>query len=469
MYFKFKCPHCEKSLKVREELAGRKCACPYCKGSVRIPQTIVTEPSESESIGAGFPKIDIDVSVSPRGKGAKLSAKDKRRSSSPEKTAGAVGDWTDSSNVSLVRSGLIGGGASVAFLFVVFVLHSLKFDFINLFWGWVQAVTILLFFWSLAILVLKWEKLKRQRESMLLDVLPTELSKEITVDSLDKFEAHVHGLPGEPGESYLINRVIRGLEHFRVRKNAAETATMMESQSAIDSNTVASSYTIVKVFIWAMPIMGFIGTVIGVSYAVSSLGGSLENASDISVVKDSLNKVFEGLGTAFDTTLLALVLSLFVKIPASTLQKNEEDLVTWVDEYCNENLLKRLNDGREGVVEQERGFDPAVFHKAANEAMAAHQSEWKAQMEEMSRVAGQLQDTLTGLGGRAGDIQQQMSKSINGASKAVRDHFAGIERGLSGLNDVLERLGEQQVVIRQVKPRRRWFSRRRDNVIEVED
>ncbi len=363
----------------------------------------------------------------------------------------------------------MGGVATVAFLFLIFICVQADLGFTGLFWGWVQALTLLLFFWSLAILVLKWKKLKRQRDSMLLDVLPTELSKEITVDSLDKFHAHVHSLPGEPGESYLINRAIRGLEHFRVRRNAAETVTMMESQSAIDANTVASSYTIVKVFIWAMPIMGFIGTVIGVSYAVASLGGSLENASDISVVKESLNKVFEGLGTAFDTTLLALILSLFVKIPASALQKNEEDLVTWVDEYCNENLLKRLNDGREGAGEQEKEFDPAVFHKAADEAMAAHQTEWKAQMDEMGRVAGQLQETLTGLGERAQDIQKQMASSIDGTSKAVKNNFAGIERGLSGLNDVLERLGEQQVVIRQVKPRRRWFSRRRDNVIEVEE
>jgi hypothetical protein len=333
-----------------------------------------------------------------------------------------------------------------------------------LFWdrGWVPFVLTLLLCWSIAILVLKWRKLVRQRESMLLDVLPTELSKEITVDSLDKFEEHVRGLPGEPGESFLINRVIRGLETFRVRQNAAETVTMMELQSAIDANTVASSYTIVKVFIWALPIMGFIGTVIGVSSAVASLGGSLESASDISAVKESLNAVFAGLGTAFDTTLLALVLSLIVKIPASALQKAEEDLVTWVDEYCNENLLKRLNDGREGAGGGESGSDadPATVRRAVQSVMSAYQDEWKAQLAAMQDVADDLQATLRGLGNHAESIQQQMAASINGTSQAVEEHFAGLERGLSGLNTVLQRLGEQQVVVQQVeKPRRRWFRR----------
>jgi biopolymer transport protein ExbB/TolQ/phage FluMu protein Com len=359
MYFKIKCPHCEKSLKVREELAGRKCACPYCKGSVRIPKE--PEPAPEEATEAGFPNLDLSVAPKSKGRGGKPPAgkapdkpKEKREQQAASSSAGA---WTDSSNVSLTQSGLIGAGASVVFLLLLLPFHKSMLG--QLFWhrGWVPFVLTLtlLLFWSLAILVLKWRKLKRQRESMLLDVLPIELSKEITLDSLDQFEEHVHGLPGEPGESFLINRVIRGLEHFRVRKNAAETVTMMESQSAIDANTVASSYAILKVFIWALPIMGFIGTVIGVSAAVASLGGSLESASDISVIKDSLNDVFAGLGTAFDTTLLALVLSLFVKIPASALQKNEEDLVTWVDEYCNENLLKRLNDGQEGGGGREPG------------------------------------------------------------------------------------------------------------------
>jgi hypothetical protein len=306
---------------------------------------------------------------------------------------------------------------------------------------------------------------------------------------------------------------------------------------------VASSYTIVKVFIWALPIMGFIGTVMGVSGAVASLAGSLESASDISAVKESLKEVFGGLGVAFDTTLLALVLSLMVKIPQSALQKSEDDLVTWVDEYCNENLLKRLNDGREGGAERGAGGpagDTDVFRKAVEEAMAAHQAEleswskrleaigtkltsqvadswkqintqmqtrlsdygaelhrqqeqaatdllkqyeqrlaelreqheadeaqrktqqdqWQSQMAEMGQLAGKIEQSLAGLADRAETIHSDMATSINGTGQALQGHFAGLERGLTSLSGVLERLGEQQVVVQQVeKPRRGWFGR----------
>ena len=564
MYFRFECPHCERTLKVPEELAGRKCVCPYCKSSVRIPQGVAAEPSEAESARSGFPgpgtppPLPPPLGVEPPP--PPPPATDTPVPSRPA-SASAAGGVVDSTNVSLVRSGLIGAGLSVVFylfLGLLWVLWSAVQStpeseannaadeyaatspaeeseeaaakeppfFIGLFAcrGWVPFVLVFLTNWSFAILFLKRRKIAWQRGSMLMDVLPIELSEEITLDSLDKFTSHIHDLPGEAGESFLVNRVIRGLEHFRVRKSAAETVTMMESQSEIDANNVASSYAIVRVFIWALPIMGFIGTVIGVGGAVAGLSGSLDTSSDISAVKDSLKDVFGSLGVAFDTTLLALVLSLFVKIPSSAMHKIERDLVTRVDEYCNENLLKRLNDGREGGADRGcAGIDTSVFRRAVQTAMEAHQAElenwakrleaigskvtsevtegWKeintqilsqmtehgaqlqrqqehyaAQLlkdyeqrcdevqkkqEEQGHLASQIQETLAGLGDRAELIQNEMADAINATSQALKDHFEGLERGLSSLSGVLERLGEQQVVVQQVeKPRRGWFSRR---------
>lgn len=69
---------------------------------------------------------------------------------------------------------------------------------------------------------------------------------------------------------------------------------MMESQSAIDANDVAGSYTILKVFIWSLPILGFIGTVMGVSQAVASLASSLSDGGSMDAMKVALKDVFGG-------------------------------------------------------------------------------------------------------------------------------------------------------------------------------
>jgi flagellar motor component MotA len=68
----------------------------------------------------------------------------------------------------------------------------------------------------------------------------------------------------------------------------------------------------------------------------------VQAAENLDVVRGALGKVTEGLAVAFDTTFIGLVLSIVVMFPIHTLQKAEDDLLSAVDQYCNENLLSRL-------------------------------------------------------------------------------------------------------------------------------
>ena len=72
-------------------------------------------------------------------------------------------------------------------------------------------------------------------------------------------------------------------------------------------------------------------------------------AADIDVIKEKLGQVTGGLSEAFDTTLVSLAFSLCVMFPTSVMQKNEEDLLNKVDEYCNEYFLKRLREPNDGT------------------------------------------------------------------------------------------------------------------------
>lgn len=506
------CPHCSKPLKVTEDLAGQTRNCPYCKGAVKIPD--VAPPQTAAGPG---------IVVNPAGGSSAASA-----SSPPKRRKKA---WfqagsgeSASSDVSLFLSGAIGAAFTVVWLVAMLPLRG--FSFGQLFWdrGLVPFATTFLMFWSVGILLLKWLNMKQQKEAMLLDVLPTEIAGEITLDSLDRFVENIRGLP-VAGGSFLVNRVLRGIEHFRVRKSAAETVTMMESQSAIDANNIAGSYTLLKAFIWALPILGFIGTVVGVSTAVAGLASSLDTASDMSSMKNALNGVFGGLGTAFDTTLLALIMSMLVKIPTSALQKSEDDIITAVDEYCNENLLRRLNDGREGGAERGAGSggpDVTVFREAVEAAMGTHHAElenwlsrldaiggkltgqvadgWEkinsqiqqqqklqaaeagkqqteqqqqlqVQLNQMAKAASEIQTTLANVGNQAATMQNNVTGSFANAQATLQQQFAGLQQGLNGLNTVLQQLSQHNVVVQQVPaaapvasvaPRKRgWFSKAR--------
>jgi len=250
---------------------------------------------------------------------------------------------------------------------------------------------------------------------------------------------------------------MRGIEHFRVRKSAAETVTMMESQSGIDVANVNSSYAIIKVFIWAMPILGFIGTVMGVSTAVSGLSATLENASDVSAVTSSMKSVFGGLGTAFDTTLLALIMSMLVKIPTSALQRTESSLVTLIDEYCNENLLRRLNDGKDGGAErglqgQSLGNTPSILKQALIESLGTNElKQFQKQSAENSiaiaeqirsatQISLELQNNLSILTSSVSGLTKQVSETTNAIRAQLTQNAKEMEAG-------------------QSKRRKGWFSR----------
>ena len=91
---------------------------------------------------------------------------------------------------------------------------------------------------------------------------------------------------------------------------------------------------------WAIPAIGFVGTVRGLAGAfgmASSLGEGLEMTAFTKQASDQLN-------IAFDCTLVALLLSLMLMYLVHTVQRAEETLVVDAQEYCQEHLLLRLYD-----------------------------------------------------------------------------------------------------------------------------
>jgi biopolymer transport protein ExbB/TolQ len=280
-------------------------------------------------------------------------------------------DNASATSVSMGITALIGLGVEAAFyvFLLVFRLSESTEIFSDYFYerGWVPYVVTYLACWSIAILWIKRKKLRSQQNVMQFKLLPEDIAAEIRVESLPHFDAHIKRLGFNPKQSFLLTRILRGLEHFGVRKNHSETADMLKSQSEIDATMVDSSYVLIKVFIWAIPILGFIGTVLGISDAVSSFGSSDGGGmQDLDEIRKQLGEVTGGLSTAFDTTLVSLVFSLGVMFPTSVMQKNEEDLLNKVDEYCNEYFLKRLREPMDGMIVEGGGTDASFVQRAEN-------------------------------------------------------------------------------------------------------
>jgi biopolymer transport protein ExbB/TolQ len=237
--------------------------------------------------------------------------------------------------------------------------------------GWVPYVITWLSAWAGLLLGIKAGLLSSQRRALTLELLPESIDARITPDNAGRFQQHLRqvaarelprsGLPIAGGialaasRSFLVERIDRALERFRMREDSQDLVDQLVGQSQLDAQAVASSYTMIRVFIWAIPLLGFIGTVVGISAAVAGFSNSVAQAVDLDVMKQSIGSVTTGLGVAFDTTLLALVMSILIMFPTSSLQKAEEDFLGRVDAYCDEKLGRRLKDARDAATE--RGVD----------------------------------------------------------------------------------------------------------------
>ena len=459
---KFKCPSCDMQLKAEPEMAGKVVRCPGCNTKLQIPADVgggLPPPA-----GGGLPgPSSVDG-----GAGASSEPGDHAHHEEQpayEQTRAQRGGWeeTDPANPNMWLALGIGVVATAAWMGVMAALPAgsyLRGLFLER--GWVNYMETFFFFWAIGILYLKLQKLRHQKTALYLDVLPAELGAEVNSQNVANFIDNLYALPARLRDSLMVNRIRKGLELFEVRQNNGEVANMMAAQSSIDSARIGGSYALLKVFLWAIPILGFIGTVLGLSQAI---GGIDLSVMDVEKIMGSMGGVTSGLGTAFDTTLLGLVLAMILNFPMNTLSKAEDDNLNNIDAFCNEVLLPRLNDGG-GIA----GGDTGGLMDTLVKAVANAQKDF---LKDLNILSAKMNDYAMNLDRRIEAHQERVQKefteavlrmredmttAVKDSVKTTTEYTRALASGIQSLNEVLKDLGSKQVIIHQVK-KKGWFSR----------
>ncbi len=202
--------------------------------------------------------------------------------------------------------------------------------------------------WALLLIGARWARLRSETRILGVDLFAAESETGIRPERAGALRRELATRAGESADAFLVARLDRALRQFEVRPRISAVQGFLASESAADEGRVDASYALVRVFVWAVPTLGFIGTVLGLGAAVGGFSESLESAASLEGLKASIGSVTGGLGIAFDTTLLALVLSIVIMFPASIVQRMEEGLVGAVDDYCAEWLVPRLRESGGG-------------------------------------------------------------------------------------------------------------------------
>ncbi len=202
--------------------------------------------------------------------------------------------------------------------------------------GWVMALVpaliIFLLAWTMVELLLKHlDTLENERDlarreirrlpSLVVDEPPSDIQRRI--------------LSLEGSDRTVAQRLLWLLYYLERSGDARRTHELLRHQADLEADTAAGHYRTVKLFVWAMPILGFIGTVLGISLAVGGFSEFLTtnlDIDDVGRVTNELGSVASGLSFAFDTTLLGLLAGLLANVASSHVQKRDERFLTRLEE-----------------------------------------------------------------------------------------------------------------------------------------
>jgi len=202
--------------------------------------------------------------------------------------------------------------------------------------------TMLLFFWALGLLWIKSRKLSLQRRALGVPVMPQDPEFVLTASSAKDVRDRMSTMVDNPHHFVLFNRIDLALANLHNIGQASDVTAILKIQAESDEAQIASSYGIIQGFMWGIPVLGFIGTVLGLSQAIGAFTDTLQAGGDIKAIQASLKTVTSGLSTAFETTLVALVCALILQMIVSFMQSVEAQFLDDCNDVCHKHVAGKL-------------------------------------------------------------------------------------------------------------------------------
>lgn len=199
-----------------------------------------------------------------------------------------------------------------------------------------QESEIILFIWALAIMGYKARHQKRERETLEGDLLKLPEGMKILPEDSREYIRQLESLEPERRQMLLPRALLAALARFGATRNVQDVSTVAHGMCQSEAERLDSEMSMLRYIAWAIPAIGFIGTVRGIGDALSQAHKA---------VGGDISGVTEGLGVAFNSTLIALLLSIFLMFLLHQLQLAQERLVldaeTWLDTRLIRNMQTR--------------------------------------------------------------------------------------------------------------------------------
>ena len=308
-------------------------------------------------------------------------------------------------------SPLLWGLAATVLFYVVIPYLPIQQEFIARYFAghWIEYATTGLCFLGLAILVKKASGLVYQN-GIFTEIPLRHVRGESPLPLAERVSQTLRStakLPRRLRKTWLTQRVNTVCQYILGRGNSDGLEEHLKYQAELAGESLHSSYALVRTVTWAIPILGFLGTVIGITMAIANVTPEQ--------LESSLGEVTAGLAVAFDTTALSLALSMVLVFATFLVERSEHALLARVERYGIQTLLPLLSQ-------------PAVPQSpfAQAETQAADEL-WKRSTELISWQTGLWQSSLETLRGKwldsAEQQQSQFAQALQqGMSASLTQH-----------------------------------------------
>lgn len=197
-----------------------------------------------------------------------------------------------------------------------------------------QMMCLIGFLWvTIFVIFEQFRDSRREQRLLRADLLPTS-DKVIRRDEALLAARPIEALPA-PDQDRLLPRALgRALSRFHAGHSVEDVSRAVAAVCGEELARLESLGTTTRYVAWAIPSIGFVGTVRGIGLALGESADALQN--------NELFKVTNPLGLAFDSTFVSLLLSLVLMLFVHWLQSTQEDTVQSVERYLDHRCVNRL-------------------------------------------------------------------------------------------------------------------------------
>lgn len=197
-----------------------------------------------------------------------------------------------------------------------------------------QQTTIIITIWAMLLAVMRFRELKAQRELLGAGYLRKEAGTVILPTDAREYLRTFEQLPQLERNSVLPRVLAAALKRFGATSNVQDASQTVHNTCESEHNRLDAELAILRFAVWVTPAIGFVGTVRGIGLALQ--GAELAVRGDTAAVTN-------GLGISFNSTLVALTLSIVLMYILHEIQLAQERLVLDTENYAEEELVSRLH------------------------------------------------------------------------------------------------------------------------------